>query len=286
MSGASKRVPPVPAVLRLVQIAVQGRWRATGEDLYREVTRLTEAAPGREVIVSGCGDGVTTEWLALRTGAAVTGVDAEPESIEIAEARARALQTPLRITYQQASLDDLPHEDAMFDIAVGEPALSAAAEPARAVAELVRVTRPMGVVVLLQPTWSSGISPETRELVVERLGLRPFLLVEWKQMLRDAGAVDLQVQDWTSGSPGGGRAAPARGTPTRGSLSASAAHRTQLLTWRQKMHIMGRAWRLWGGREARGAVERETALLVALSRERSIGFQLLTGVKWPYAKEG
>jgi SAM-dependent methyltransferase len=275
MSGAPKRVPPVPAVLRLVQMAVQGKWRATGEDLYREVARITEAGPGKEIVVSGCGDGVTTEWLALRTGAAVTGVDADGESVEIAEARARALPTPLPITYQQSSLDDLPHETAVFDVAVGEPALSAAADPGRAVAELVRVTRPMGMVVLLQPTWSSDISAEARELVVERLGLRPFLLVEWKQMLREAGVVEVQVQDWTSGAPGGGArptgAVPAQGLP--------------FLTWQQKMHIMGRAWRRWGWREARGAVERETTLLRALSRERSIGFQLLKGVKWPYEKE-
>ena len=54
------------------------------------------------------------------------------------------------------------------------------------------------------------------------------------------------------------------------------------LTWRQKMQITGRAWRRWGWREARGAVERETTLLRELSRERSIGFQLIKGVKWPH----
>jgi SAM-dependent methyltransferase len=277
MSGASKRVPPVPAVLRLVQMAVRGKWRATGDDLYREVARLTEAGAGKEILVSGCGDGVTSEWLALRTGAAVSGVDADAESIEIAEARARALPTPLPITYQQASLDDLPHEDAVFDVAVGEPALSAAADPARAVRELARVTRPMGTIVLLQPTWGSEITAGAREMVVERLGLRPFLLVEWKQMLRDAGVVELQVQDWTEGAPGGGGGA----RPSAGGGDPAAA----ALTWQQKAHIMGRAWRRWGWREARGAVERETALLRVLSRERSIGFQILKGVKWPYARE-
>ena len=41
------------------------------------------------------------------------------------------------------------------------------------------------------------------ELLVERLGLRPHLLVQWKRMLRDVGVVDVQVQDWTSGEPGG-----------------------------------------------------------------------------------
>ena len=261
-------------MLRLVQMVVLGRWRATGEDIYRELVHLLEPAPGKEILVSGCGDGVTAEWLARRTGAAITGVDPNPERIARAETRRRAVPIPPTLTYQQASLDDLPHENEVFDASVGEPVLAAAADPERAVAELVRVTKPMGPVVLLQPTWSSDIAMGARELLVERLGLRPHLLVEWKQMLRDAGVVDIQVQDWTSGGPG------TTATRTTGSRAALEAR----LTWQQKMQIAGRAWRRWGWREARGAVERETTLLRELSRERSIGFQLIKGVKWPHAK--
>jgi 2-polyprenyl-3-methyl-5-hydroxy-6-metoxy-1,4-benzoquinol methylase len=91
-------------------MVVLGRWRATGEELYREVARTIEAAPGKDILVAGCGEGVTTEWLAARTGAAITGVDPDAERIERAEARARAATAPLPISYQQAPLDDLPHE--------------------------------------------------------------------------------------------------------------------------------------------------------------------------------
>jgi 2-polyprenyl-3-methyl-5-hydroxy-6-metoxy-1,4-benzoquinol methylase len=265
MSGAPQRVPPVPAVLRLVQLAVLGKWRATGDDLYREVARLTDAAPGREIIVSGCGDGSTTEWLARRTGASVTGVDSNPDAIEAAERRARTIGAGSRLHYQHAPLDDLPHETTVFDVAIGEPALAAAEDPARAVEELVRVTRPMGTVLLLQPTWSSEITADTKEMLVERYLLRPHLLVEWKQMLRDAGVVELEVQDWTSGPPG-----------TRTSEHAAIASE---LSWKDKARIVSRAWRR-GWRGARGALEEEAKLLRQLSRERAIGFQLIKGVKW------
>ncbi|HEU4629308.1 MAG TPA: methyltransferase domain-containing protein [Gemmatimonadaceae bacterium] len=254
----------------MVQRAVLGRWRATGEELYREVAALTGAAPGREIVVSGCGDGATTEWLARRTGAAVTGVDPVRAHVEHAEMRARGLTVPIPPQYEQAPLDDLPHESGVFDAAIGEPMLSAAGDPARAVAELARVTKPMGNVVLLQLTWSSDIPPEARNGVVERLGVRPFLLVEWKQMLRDAGIVDLQVQDWTTGADGGEAGEPSPET---------------LLTWREKMHIVGRAWRSRGWRAARGAVASEQALLRELSRERALGFALLSGVKWPHERD-
>ena len=287
MSASSERVPPAPAVLRLVQLAVLGRWRATGEDLYREVASLAEIAAGQEVLVSGCGEGITAEWIATRTGAAVTGVDPDADRIERAETRARALTTPLPLSYQQSPLDDLPHETSVFDCAIGEPELAATPDAERAVAELVRVTKPMGAVVLLQLTWSSELGDAARELLVERLGMRPRLLVEWKQMLRDAGVVDVQVQDWTSGGPGCSPR-PSGSQKSVGTNGGGGAAESPL-TWQQKAQIVGRAWRQWGWRAGalragRGAVERETALLRELSRERALGFQLIKGVKWPHAK--
>ncbi len=262
--------PPVPAVLRLVQLVMLGRWRATGEELYRQVADLAGAGPGTELLVAGSGDGVTAEWLAARTGAAVTGVDPDPARIARAEARLRSSDPGNRITYEVASLDDLPHETSVFDAAVGETAVAAAANPARALKELVRVTKPLGHAVLLLPTWTSEIAEENREALAERLGLRPRLLVEWKQVLREAGLVDITVQDWSDGGPS------ARGLTPREPMPA--------LTWREKAHIAGRAWRRRGWRAARTAVKREMALLEELSRDRALGFQLLTGVKWPHAR--
>lgn len=269
MADVLRRTPPAPAVLRLVQMAILDRMRATGEELYREVARLAAVEPGQEVIVAGCGRGATTEWLATRTGAAVTGVDADPADVARAEQHAREAAPGLTLTYQQSPLDDLPYETAVFDVAIGEPELAAATSAERAVAELARVTRPLGAIVLLQLTWSSELPASRRELVVERLGLRPRLLVEWKQMLREAGVVEIQVDDWTNAcdeelddAEGGGRVQ---------------------LTWQDKLGIMGHAFRRAGWREALEALHRERDLLRDLARERSMNFSIIKGVKWPHA---
>ena len=254
-----------------MQLVTVGRWRATGEDLYREVADLTEAKGGTELFVLGCGNGITAEWLAARTGAAVTGVDPDPERISQAEARRREAAEGI-VTFEVTPLDDLPHETAVFDAAVAEPEVAAARDPARALAELVRVTKPLGRVVALLPTWTSEIDSGDREDLVQRLGLRPQLLVEWKQMLRAAGLVDLVVQDWSDGGPSSGARTPESAMPA--------------LTWRQKAQITGRAWRRRGWRAARGAVRRELELLEDLSRERALGFQLVMGVKWPHPRGG
>ena len=115
-----------------------------------------------------------------------------------------------------------------------------------------------------------------REVAGRAAGLRPLLLVEWKRMLRDAGVVDIQVQDWTAGEPGGASTAGA----ARDAVDAVR------LTWAQKVQIAVRAWRTLGGglRAARAAVDRELALLRELSDERAIGFQLIKGVKWPHER--
>lgn len=278
--------PPLPPVLRDVQSIVQGRWRVLGEELYREIARTLEVGPGGELIVAGCGDGATVEWLAGRTGATATGVDADARRVARAERRIRAATSRVPVSFESGSLEDLPHEADVFDASLGEPLLAATDNPHQAVAELVRVTKPMGVVVLLQLTWSSGIGESTRELLVERLGLRPHHLVEWKQMLREAGVVDVDVQDWSEGPLGRSLPVARRGVKRK---RTGQQWSTPRLSLPQKVHIVGRAWRRWGLRAgvvgaARGALAREHAVLQELSRERAIGFQLIRGVKWPHAR--
>jgi len=107
--------------------------------------------------------------------------------------------------------------------------------------------------------------------MVERLALRPYLLVEWKQMMRDAGVVEIVVQDWSDGGPG------ARASGNNPAVPE--------LTWRQKAHIAARALRRRGLRAARMSVQRESELLQEIARARAIGFHLISGVKWPRTRE-
>src|SRR5690606_24967065 len=105
--------------------------------------------------------------------------------------RARAARLTGRLHYEVAPVTDLPYQDAVFDVVIGEIGLGAAEDLGAAIRELARVVRPMGTVVLIQFTWTGSVEPERREAVAESLGVRPHLLVECKQLMRDAGLVDL-----------------------------------------------------------------------------------------------
>jgi hypothetical protein len=153
---------------------------------------------------------------------------------------------------------------------IGEMGLAAAADPAAAVRELARVVRPMGCVALVQLIWTGNVGPERRDMLVSHLGARPLFLVEWKQLLRDAGVVDLKVEDW-SDTP----------SPFRPRVSAPFPDFSELFSLRERIAILRRARRRWGWRGVRGAVLREREVHRLLTRERVLGLSLIVGTRWP-----
>ena len=91
---------------------------------------------------AGCGAGMFLR-LAADRGADVNGLDAS-EGL-LAHARARVPGTPLLL----GELEDLPYEDASFDVVTGFNSFQYAARPAVALAEARRVAAPDGRVLLL-----------------------------------------------------------------------------------------------------------------------------------------
>lgn len=260
-----------PSVLDLVRLSRTAVFPPGGEPLYREIASMVELEEGQELLDAACGRGIATAFLARQYGVVATGVDPDSELVREAEQRARAEDLQHRLTFQHSRLDDLPFRDAMFDVVLGEVALSALADPARAIGELVRVTRPMGSVVLVQLTWTGNLDEERREILVRHLGARPLLLVECKQLLRDAGVVELQVSDWSD-----------RPSPFRPGGGAPFHDLARLFTLREKLEILRRAVRRWGWGALRGAVMREHEIHRLLTVERVLGLTVVKGTRWPH----
>jgi SAM-dependent methyltransferase len=266
--------PGVPSVLDLVRLSPDPVFPPGGEALYREIALQTELQPEQLVLDAACGRGITTHFLAANFGVEAYGLDADPALIEEAQRRTRAEQCADRLHCQDGSLDDLPYQSGIFDMTIGEVGLAASVDPAQAVRELTRVTRTKGSVVLVQLIWTGNVEPERREILVQHLGARPLLLVEWKQILREAGVVDLHVEDWSD------YASPFR-PAVRGPFHDFAG----MFTLREKLKILRRAMQRWGWRGVRGAILREQEIHELLTRHRVLGLSLIWGTRWEGGEE-
>jgi len=116
----------------------------TWEGLVRALIKL--APPARYVDI-GVGDGLLTLMLA-EAAEAVTAVDISPEMLSQLERRAAA-KGITNLDTVEGELEDLPLEDASFDVAVLSQALHHARSPERALAEARRVLAPGGRLLVI-----------------------------------------------------------------------------------------------------------------------------------------
>lgn len=144
--------------LTLVRSRRQGDWvdRVAG-DLHRAYAPgrtwesltpalLRFARFGTSVDI-GAGDGALLELIAPQAEH-ITCIDPNARMVEAGRARAKALKLA-NVTWVQAAGESLPLEDASHDSVLFLQSLQYVAEPARALAEAIRVLRPGGRLLLL-----------------------------------------------------------------------------------------------------------------------------------------
>jgi 2-polyprenyl-3-methyl-5-hydroxy-6-metoxy-1,4-benzoquinol methylase len=142
---------------------------------------------GRRTVDAGCGYGLFSE-TAARRGARVVSLDVGERLV----ARARARAGSLGVVGDACCLG---LRDASVDLVISSEMLEHTEAPARAVAELARVLRPGGLLVLTTPNriWQAPVR------AVSRLRLRPFRgienFVEWRALERACGDAGLEVLD-------------------------------------------------------------------------------------------
>ncbi len=122
-------------------------------DFLQLLQRRWRLGEARSVLELGSGAGhFSRVLLALAApDATLVGVDREPRWVEVATAKAQAAGWLNRARYQQGSADQLPFEDASFDLVTCQTLLIHCPDPAAVVAEMVRVTRPGGRVLICEP---------------------------------------------------------------------------------------------------------------------------------------
>ena len=255
-------------MLDLVRLSPRLLFPPGGVDLYRQIALLTEMAENHEVLDVACGKGVSLEYFVKEFGVHGSGVDVDPTIIEQADQRSRDVGIADRLQFQAGRSDALPYRDEIFDVAVGEIGLSNHCEPAAAINELVRVTKPDGIVVLVQLVWKAPVDEQRRVVLADHLGARPLMVVEWKRLLREAGISNVHTEDWSDEE-----------TAFRATVVKPFLDFAELFSIGEKIDILRRAWRRWGWRGVRTVLEREREVHRLLTRERILGLDLLKGRK-------
>ncbi len=131
------------------QYSRQAAWtRAARTHLYRRANLLH----ANRILDVGSGTGVVTEELAARTQGQVLGIDNDPEMVAYAQGRGG------KADYRLGDAHDLPFEASWFDVTACHFLLLWCRDPAQAAAEMVRVTRPGGaVLVCAEPDYGGRI---------------------------------------------------------------------------------------------------------------------------------
>ena len=158
---------------------------------------LAHLLPPLRVADLGCGEGYLT-IEASRFASLVIAIDRSAEVLK----RARALAARRRVsnvTWKRGELEKLPLPDGSVDVSLFSQALHHAADPARALAEGVRILVPGGRVLVLD------LREHDQAWVRERLGDRwlGFSREQLSALLAGAGLVDVKVSVGTrrSGDP-------------------------------------------------------------------------------------
>ncbi len=170
-------------------------WGAVSEPTYKRMGQLLDVDPGHEVLWIGTGSARSVMWWAERFKTHIVGLDPESDSVEVAEAAARAAGFANQIAFQVAPAHDLPYEEDVFDLVVIN-ALSLLGHDYKAIIrEAGRVARPGASVVALVPSWQREADPADAALLSQRLRFTPQLVVEWRRWFREGQIGDLAVED-------------------------------------------------------------------------------------------
>ncbi len=253
-------------MLDLVRLSPRRLFPPGGVELFRHVAVLTDLSEGDEVLGVACGKGVALEYFAQEYGVAAAGVEFDAIMVEEAEAAARGAGLSGRLQFQWGRSDGLPYRDAIFDVSIGEIGLANHCDPADAVRELVRVTKPGGFVVLVQLVWKAPVDEARQRVLSAHLGARPLMVVEWKRLLAGAGVEEVHTEDWSDAE-----------TSFRGGVVKPFPDFAELFSLPEKIGVLRRAWGRWGWRGVRAILEREREVHNLLTNERILGLDLLRG---------
>jgi len=139
----------------------------TDFDTIDSIVKAAGATYQDRVLDVACGTGVVVFSLA-KTAKEVIGLDLTGEMLQKAR-KQRHEQGIANVHFELGEAEALPFEDGAFDVTVCRMSVHHFSEPAKSMAEMARVTRPGGRVVIADIVSSSDIPTTALHNAIERL---------------------------------------------------------------------------------------------------------------------
>ena len=152
------------------------RFEAVYRNVVRQVIEDYGITRGKALDI-GCGPGQMTLALARMTDLDVTGLDIEPEAVEIGRRHAEEAGLQSRLHFVSADAHSLPFSEDTFNLIVSRGTLPFLRDQVLAVSEVYRVLKPGGVAFL-----GGGMGRLTPEEEAEKLypsGVTPQKALDW-----------------------------------------------------------------------------------------------------------
>jgi ubiquinone/menaquinone biosynthesis C-methylase UbiE len=164
----------------------------TDAEIVRLMCEAARPRPGAAVLDVACGPGLVALALAESAGH-VTGLDLTPAMLDKARELQRRGGRP-NLSWVLGRADALPYPRASFDAVVTRFSFHHLTEPAKALAEMVRVCRPGGRVVVCDvymTTAEQAAEYDRLERLRDPSHVRALPLEELRALLRQAGLADV-----------------------------------------------------------------------------------------------
>ncbi len=176
------------------------RRRSQGGRVRQQLSyTLLGAREGMRLLDVGCGVGDDVRALAALVGASGAVVGVDNSETMLTQARALSEGAPHPGEYAQGDIHQLPFSAGAFDGCRAERVLIHSADPAQALAEMARVTRPGGMVVVTEPDLETLTYHAREHDLVRRLALWHCERVRngrigryLPEMFADAGLADIR----------------------------------------------------------------------------------------------
>ncbi|MDY7041629.1 MAG: class I SAM-dependent methyltransferase [Chloroflexota bacterium] len=133
-----------------------------GFETTKALIELCHVNQDTYVLEVGCGVGATACYLAKKYGCRVVGVDLRESMIARSNERAQKEGVEEHVEFKVADAQDLPFDDAFFDVVIAESVATFVEDKQRVVNEYARVTSPGGYVGMNEEIWLKP--PPTRLL--------------------------------------------------------------------------------------------------------------------------